>query len=172
MVEAEGAYRQALEAHAVTDRAVVVAARTRLPADPCRATVATLALLPLAVVGASSTSCPALAVHVAGRPRMAPVTRATGKFLAAIVLFPLAWIAWRYLAFGDLPHPWWWTLAAGPACGLAALWVTDRVRRAWRARLDLRRLAGHGRPRWTSSAVAATAVVAAVERAVGRLRPA
>ena len=171
VVEAEGAYRQALEAHAVNDRAVVVPPERGFRRIHVAATVATLALLPLAVVGAFVNLVPALAVHVSGRPRMAPVTRATWKFLTAILLFPLAWIAWRYLAFGDLPHPWWWTLAAGPACGLAALWVTDRVRRAWRARLDLRRLAATG-PALDELRRRRDTVIAAVERSVGRLRPA
>ena len=114
VVDAEGAYRQALEAHAVTDRAVAVAPERGFRRVHVVATVATLVLLPLALVGAVVNLVPAAAVHLAGRPRMAPVTRATWKFLGAIVLFPLAWILWRYLAFGDLPHPWWWTLAAGP----------------------------------------------------------
>lgn len=171
VVEAEGAYRQALEAHAVTDRSVAVAPEHGFRRIHVAATVATLALLPLAVVGAIVNLVPAAAVHLAGRPRMAPVTRATWKFLTAILLFPLAWVAWRYLAFGDLPHPWWWTLAAGPVCGLASLWVADRVRRAWRARLDLRRLAATG-PALDELRRRRAGVIAAVERSVGRPRPA
>lgn len=171
VVDAEGAYRQALEAHAVTDRAVAVAPERGFRRVHVVATVATLVLLPLALVGAVVNLVPAAAVHLAGRPRMAPVTRATWKFLGAIVLFPLAWILWRYLAFGDLSHPWWWTLAAGPGCGLATLWVADRVRRAWRARLDLRRLAATG-PALGELRGRRAGVVEAVEHAVGRVRPA
>jgi 1-acyl-sn-glycerol-3-phosphate acyltransferase len=171
VVEAEGAYRQALEAHAVTDRAVAVAPEHGFRRIHVAATAATLALLPLALVGAIVNLAPALAVHLAGRPRMAPVTRATWKFLTAILLFPLAWVAWRYLAFVDRPHPWWWTLAAGPLCGLATLWVADRVRRVWRARLDLRRLAATG-PALDELRRRRAGVIGAVERSVGGLRPA
>ena len=170
VVDAETAYRGALEAHAVTDRAVAAAPEHGFRRVHLLATVATLAMLPLAVVGAVVNLGPAVAVHLAGRPRMAPVTRATWKFLAAIVLFPSTWIAWRYLAFGDRAHPWWWATVVGPVCGLAALWVADRVRRAWRARLDLRRLAATG-PALQELRLRRAAVLEAVERAVGRVRP-
>lgn len=169
VVDAEVAYRRALEAHAVTDRALAVTPERGFRRIHVVATVATVALLPLAVVGAIANLVPAAAVHVAGRPRMAPVTRATWKFLAALVLFPLAWITWRYLAFGDRSHPWWWTLVAGPACGLATLWVVDRIRRAWRARLDLRRLAATG-PALDELGRRRAGVVEAVERAAGTVR--
>jgi 1-acyl-sn-glycerol-3-phosphate acyltransferase len=168
IVAAEGSYREALEAHAVTDRAVAARPEHGFRRIHLTATLVTVALLPLAAVGAIVNLLPGAAVHLAGRPRMAPVTRATSKFLTAIALFPVTWIAWRYLGFEDRPHPWWWTLAAGPACGLATLWVADRVRRAWRARLDLRRLAATG-PALEELRRRRAAVVAAVEAAVGRL---
>ena len=99
------------------------------------------------------------------------MTRATSKFLAAIVLFPVTWVAWRYLAFEARPHPWWWTMLVGPVCGLAAWWVADRVRRAWRARLDLRRLASTG-PALEELRRRRAAVIEEVTRAVGRVHPA
>jgi glycerol-3-phosphate O-acyltransferase/dihydroxyacetone phosphate acyltransferase len=170
VVDAEGAYREALEAHAVTDRAVGVTPAHGFRRIHVVATVATLLLVPFALVGAIVNAAPAGLVHLAGRPRMAPVTRATSKFLTAIVLFPLSWVAWRYLAFDGLAHPWWWTAAAGPACGLATLWVADRVRRAWRARLDLRRLAATG-PALEELLRRRGALIEAIDRAAGRVRP-
>ena len=171
VADAEGAYREALEAHAVTDRAVATDPEHGFRRIHLVATVTTLALGPLALVGTVVNLMPATAVHLAGRPRMAPVTRATWKFLAAISLFPLTWVAWRYLAFEDRAHPWWWTLLGGPVCGLATWWVADRVRRAWRASLDLRRLAATG-PALDELRRRRRAVLEAVEGAVGRVRPA
>ncbi|HET6791287.1 MAG TPA: hypothetical protein VFI35_06845, partial [Actinomycetota bacterium] len=51
---------------------------------------------------------------------MPPVTHATAKFLTAIVAFAASWAALRWWVFADMAHPWLLTLAAGPACGLAA----------------------------------------------------
>ena len=167
----EQAYRAALEAQAVTDEALASAPPRGVRRVHLVATVATLALLPFAAIGALVNLIPGVAVHLAGRPRMAPVTRATSKFLAAIVLFPVTWVAWRYLAFEARPHPWWWTMLVGPVCGLAAWWVADRVRRAWRARLDLRRLASTG-PALEELRRRRAAVIEEVTRAVGRVRPA
>ena len=146
VVEAEGAYRQALEAHAVTDRAVAVRPRTRLPADPCRRD------------GGHAGAPPARRRGGVRQPRArrSPCTwpddptdgpRHPGDLEVPRGDRPVParpGSCGATSAFGDLPHPWWWTLAAGPVCGLAALWVADRVRRAWRARLDLRRLAATG----------------------------
>jgi hypothetical protein len=171
VADAEGAYREALEAHAVTDRAVATDPEHGFRRIHIVATATTLALVPFALVGTVVNLLPAAAVHLAGRPRMAPVTRATWKFLTALTLFPLTWVAWRYLAFEDRAHPWWWTLVAGPACGLATWWVADRIRRAWRARLDLRRLAATG-PALGELRRRRAAVLEAVTRDVGRVRPA
>lgn len=168
---AEGAYREALEAQAVTDAAVATAPARGFRRLHLVAIVATVALLPLAALGAIVNALPGVAVHLAGRPRMAPVTRATAKFLTAVVLFPATWVAWRYLVFEGREHPWWWTVLAGPACGLAAWWVADRARRAWRARLDLRRLAGTG-PALQELRGRRAAVIEAVSLAVGRVHPA
>jgi hypothetical protein len=73
---------------------------------------------------------------------MPPVTHATAKFLAAIVLSAVGWALLRWVVFARASSPWLLTLAAGPICGLLALWVVGRAIRARRARLGLRRLAG------------------------------
>jgi hypothetical protein len=73
---------------------------------------------------------------------MPPVTHATAKFLTAIVAFSANWAALRWWVFADTAQPWLLTLAAGPACGLAALRCVGRAIRARRARLGLRTLAG------------------------------
>jgi glycerol-3-phosphate O-acyltransferase / dihydroxyacetone phosphate acyltransferase len=135
-------YREALEANAISDAAVAQAAAGRFHRRHRAGAVLTLALVPAAIVGGAVNAVPAVAVSTAGRPAMAPVTRATVKFLLALVAFPLTWAIWAWLASGRVAHPWVVTALAGPACGLAALWVADRLRRGRRARLDLRRLAG------------------------------
>jgi hypothetical protein len=72
---------------------------------------------------------------------MPPVTHATAKFLTAIVAFTVNWAALRWWLLDDSASPWLLTLAAGPVCGLAALWCVGRAIRARRARLGFRRLA-------------------------------
>jgi hypothetical protein len=136
-------YTDALEANAVTDDAVAT--------DPARhrrthlAGIAlTLALIPPAVAGAIVNLVPAAVTHVSGRHAMAPVTRATAKFLVALIVLPLTWVVWRYTAVADEPHPWLTMVALGSVCGLALSWVADRLRRGRRARVDLRELAGVG----------------------------
>jgi hypothetical protein len=47
----------------------------------------------------------------------------------------------RWVVLADAEHPWLLTLAVGPLCGLAALWVVGRLIRARRARLGLVRMA-------------------------------
>jgi glycerol-3-phosphate O-acyltransferase / dihydroxyacetone phosphate acyltransferase len=142
VLEAAEAYREALEANAVSDAAVAQAAAGRFHRRHRAGAIVTLALLPVALIGAMVNGVPAAAVSAAGRPTMAPVTRATAKFLLALVAFPLTWAIWAWFASGRIAHPWLVTALAGPVCGLAALWVADRLRRGRRARLDLRRLAG------------------------------
>jgi hypothetical protein len=48
----------------------------------------------------------------------------------------------RWWVFADTAQPLLLTLAAGPACGLAALWCVGRALRARRARIGIRTLAG------------------------------
>jgi hypothetical protein len=61
----------------------------------------------------------------------------------AFIAFPATWVVLRYLSpVNDDAHPWVVTAVVGPACGLAAAWIAARWRRARRARLNLRRLAG------------------------------
>jgi glycerol-3-phosphate O-acyltransferase/dihydroxyacetone phosphate acyltransferase len=140
--EAADAYREALEANAVSDAAVAQAAAGRFHRRHRIGAIVTLAVVPLALVGGVVNAVPSLAVSFAGRPAMAPVTRATVKFLVALVAFPMTWVAWGWFASSRVAHPLVTTVVIGPLCGLAALWVVDRLRRGRRARLDLRRLAG------------------------------
>ncbi len=138
------AYRDALEANAITDAAVA--------ADPDRhrrvhvaGLVAALVLVAPAVVGAIANAVPALLTWLSGLRPMAPVTRATVKFLVAFVCFPATWIAWRYLPpVRDTAIPWAVTAVIGPICGSATAWLAARARRARRARVNLRRLARVG----------------------------
>jgi glycerol-3-phosphate O-acyltransferase / dihydroxyacetone phosphate acyltransferase len=142
--EASDAYRAAMEANAITDAAVA--------ADPTRhrrvhvaGLAAAVVLAVPALVGVVVNTLPAVLTWLSGRRRMAPVTRATVKFLVALATFPLTWLAWRYLPpIRDSDHPWWTTALIGPVCGLAAAWMGARVRRAARARVNVRRLAGVG----------------------------
>jgi len=144
VIEAATSYRGALEANAMTDAAVA--------ADPHRhrrahlgGLATTVILAGPAFVGTVVNLVPGLLTWLSGRGEMAPVTRATVKFLVATITFPLTWLAWRYLSpVRDGPHPWWITVAIGPLFGLAAAWVGSRLHRARRARVNLRRLAGIG----------------------------
>ena len=124
----------------------------RWPTDPTRhrrvhvaGLAAAVVLAAPALVGVVVNAVPAVLTWLSGRRRMAPVTRATVKFLVALASFPLTWLAWRYLPpVRDSDHPWWTTALIGPVCGLAAAWMGARVRRAARARVNVRRLAGVG----------------------------
>jgi hypothetical protein len=102
----------------------------------------TLALSPLALAGLLANAVPTVLVYAVGRRSMPPVTHATAKFLTAIVAFAANWAVLRWWVFADTAHPWLLTLAAGPACGLAALWCVGRALRARRARIGIRTLAG------------------------------
>ncbi|HET9671882.1 MAG TPA: hypothetical protein VFQ40_03425, partial [Actinomycetota bacterium] len=84
---------------------------------------------------------PAGGVYLAGRRSAPPVTHATTKFLAGLGLSLLNLGLLRWIALDDAWHPWLLTLAVGPLCGLATLWVVGRAIRARRARLGFRRLA-------------------------------
>jgi glycerol-3-phosphate O-acyltransferase/dihydroxyacetone phosphate acyltransferase len=163
VVQAAAAYKKALEANAVTDRAVA--------ADPSShrrihlfGDLLAVALIPLAVAGAVINVAPGLMTRAAGRPSMAPVTRATVKFLVAFVAFPVTWLVWRYTAIADEPHPWLLTAFLGPICGLAGSWLVRRVERGYRARLSLRELAGV-QASLVSLRARRAALVEAVERA-------
>jgi 1-acyl-sn-glycerol-3-phosphate acyltransferase len=135
-------YRDALEANAITDAAVAAEPRRHRRVHLAGTALAVLLAVP-ALVGFVVNGVPAAITWLSGRRPMAPVTRATVKFLVAIVCFPLAWLAWRYLPpVRDSDHPWVVTTVIGPLCGLAAAWLSARVRRARRARVNLRRLAG------------------------------
>ncbi len=168
--DAADAYREALEANAVSDAAVAQAAAGRFHRRHRIGAILTLAMLPLAVVGGVVNAIPALAVSAAGRPTMAPVTRATVKFLLALTAFPVMWVAWGWFASGRVAHPLLITVLAGPICGLAALWVLDRFRRGRRARLDLRRLAGV-RSSLEDLQLRRATLVSAVKEAAGAIRP-
>lgn len=162
-------YTDTLEANAVTDEAVATD-----PANHRRRHLAGLALtavmIPPAIAGAVVNLVPALLTHAAGRRSSAPVTRATVKFLVALVVFPATWVIWRYTAMADERSPWLVMLALGPVCGLALSWVADRIRRGRRARLDLRELAGVGTSLQGLRERRAE-VVAAVTTAVTSVRP-
>ena len=128
-------------------------------------------MIPPAIAGAVINLIPALLTHAAGRRASAPVTRATVKFLVALVAFPATWVVWRYTALDDEPYPWLAVMALGPVCGLALSWVADRVRRGRRARMDLRELAGVGTSlvglRERRAQVVAAVTGAITERATG-----
>jgi glycerol-3-phosphate O-acyltransferase / dihydroxyacetone phosphate acyltransferase len=135
------AYREGLAASAVSDAVVAPGAEEALARRSRIGWLLTLALAPLAVVGLVANAVPAIVVYAVGRRPMPPVTHATAKFLTAIVLFTVNWIALRWVVFGTASRPWLLTLAVGPVCGLVALWCSGRAIRAGRARLGLRRLA-------------------------------
>jgi 1-acyl-sn-glycerol-3-phosphate acyltransferase len=138
---AADAYRDALEANAITDAAVATDPGRHRRVHLAGAALAVLLTVP-AIVGAIVNAVPGALTWLSGRRPMAPVTRATVKFLVAFVCFPLTWVAWRYLSpVRDTTHPWWTTATIGPVCGLAAAWFAARMRRARRARVNLRRLA-------------------------------
>jgi len=142
--DAADSYRDALEANAITDAGVAADPRRHRRVHLAGTALAVLLAMP-AVAGVVANAVPAAITWLAGRRPMAPVTRATVKFLVAFVCFPLTWLAWRYLPpVRDSAHPWWVTVVIGPLCGLAAAWMAARARRVRRARVNLRRLAGVG----------------------------
>lgn len=142
--DAADAYRAALEANAISDAAVATDPRRHRRVHLAGVMAAALLAAP-AVVGAVVNAVPGILTWLSGRRPMAPVTRATVKFLVATVCFPLTWLVVRYLPpVRDTAHPWWVTGVIGPACGFAAAWLGARLRRARRARVNLRRLAGVG----------------------------
>jgi 1-acyl-sn-glycerol-3-phosphate acyltransferase len=138
-------YRRALEANDASDREVSAGPRPDLGPGRLVGGIVTVIAIPFALVGLAVNAVPALLVHLAGRRPAAPVTLATVKFLVGLAAFPATWIGWRYLAFGDAANPWILTIAVGPACGLVAAVVGDRLRRARLARLRPSRLAVPGR---------------------------
>ena len=158
-------YTDTLEANAVTDEAVATDPRNHRRRH-LTGLALTAVMIPPAIAGVVVNLVPALLTHVAGRRRSAPVTRATVKFLVALVVFPATWVIWRYTAVADEGSPWLVILVLGPLCGLALSWVADRIRRGRRARLDLRELAGVGtslqglRERRAEVVAAVTAAVA------------
>ncbi|MGH2641789.1 MAG: lysophospholipid acyltransferase family protein [Actinomycetota bacterium] len=135
-------YREGLSAADVSDAVVAPGAEEAFTRRSRVGWLLTLALSPLAAAGFLANVVPTALVYAVGRRRMPPVTHATAKFLTAIVAFSANWAALRWWAFADSAHPWLFTLAAGPVCGLAALWCVGRAIRARRARLGLRTLAG------------------------------
>ncbi|HEY6566083.1 MAG TPA: 1-acyl-sn-glycerol-3-phosphate acyltransferase [Actinomycetota bacterium] len=136
-------YTDALEANAVTDEAVATDPRNHRRRHLTGLALTAVMIGP-AIAGLVVNLVPALLTHAAGRRNSAPVTRATVKFLVALVVFPATWVIWRYTAVADERSPWLAILVLGPGCGLALSWVADRIRRGRRARLDLRELAGVG----------------------------
>ena len=167
---AADAYREALEANAVGDPSVASAAEGRFHRVHLLASLLTVIGLPFALAGLVVNGVPGLLVHLSGRPTMAPVTRATVKFLLALVAFPITWMLCAWFLSGRVGHPWILTAFLGPLCGLVALWVLDRILRARRARLDVARLTG---PRSSLSDLRErrARLVEAVTNAVGRVRP-
>jgi 1-acyl-sn-glycerol-3-phosphate acyltransferase len=137
-------YREALAAATVPDAVVAPGAEEAFARRSRIGWGLTLALAPLAAVGLLANAVPTALVYAVGRRPMPPVTHATAKFLTAIVAFSANWGVLRWWILADTSHPWLLTLAAGPACGLAALWFLGRAIRARRARIGLRRLAGAG----------------------------
>jgi 1-acyl-sn-glycerol-3-phosphate acyltransferase len=134
-------YRAALRANGTSDRAVAGGGRPgRTRPTRIAATLLTIVALPFALVGLVANIAPATLVHLAGRRPAAPVTLATIKFLTALVAFPVAWWVLERWVFGPASHPWLWTIAVGPVCGLCAAVVVDRIRRTRLARLRPGRL--------------------------------
>jgi len=133
-------YGAALRANGTTDRAA--AAGHRPAARPSRVlgSLLTILALPFALVGLAANLIPAALVHLAGRRPAAPATLATVKFLTGAIAFPLTWWALARWVFDGTSHPWLWSLAVGPVCGLTAAIVLDRLRRARLARLRPGRL--------------------------------
>jgi hypothetical protein len=136
------AYREGLAAAGVHDAVVAPGAEEALARRSRIGWTFTLALSPLALAGLLANAVPTVLVYAVGRRSMPPVTHATAKFLTAIVAFAANWAVLRWWVFADTAHPWLLTLAAGPACGLAALWCVGRALRARRARIGIRTLAG------------------------------
>lgn len=167
---AADAYREALEANAVGDTSVAAAAEGRFHRVHLLASLLTVIGLPFALAGLVVNVVPGLLVHLSGRPTMAPVTRATVKFLLALVGFPITWMLCAWFLSGRAGHPWILTAFLGPFCGLVTLWVLDRILRGRRARLDLARLTGP-RSSLTDLRERRARVVEAVTNAVGRVRP-
>lgn len=135
------AYRDALAAVDVSDAVVAPGAEDAFRARSRIGRILTWALTPLAAVGLVANAVPMAGVYAAGRRMAPPVTHATTKFLVGLALFLLNVAALRWIVLDDAGDPWLLTLAAGPLCGLAALWVVGRWLRARRARLGFRRLA-------------------------------
>jgi 1-acyl-sn-glycerol-3-phosphate acyltransferase len=134
-------YREGLAAVGVPDAVVTPGAEEALARRSRLGWLLTLALAPLAAVGLVANAVPGIAVYAVGRRPMPPVTHATAKFLTAMVAFSANWAALRWWVLDDAGHPWLLTLAAGPVCGLVALWCVGRAIRARRARLGIRKLA-------------------------------
>jgi 1-acyl-sn-glycerol-3-phosphate acyltransferase len=134
-------YREGLAAAGVSDAVVAPGAGTAFARRSRAGRILTFALAPLAAAGLLANAVPTALVYAVGHRPMPPVTHATTKFLTAIVAFSANWAALRWWVLADTIHPWLLVLAAGPACGLAALWYVGRTIRARRARLGLRRLA-------------------------------
>lgn len=134
-------YREGLAAAGVPDNVVVEGAPEAYARRGRLGWLLTLAISPLAIVGLVANAFGLGAVFVAGRKPAPPVRHATIKFLTAIGAFTLNWAVLRWVVFADAPYPWLLALAAGPICGLVAVWCVGRVVRARRARLGLERLA-------------------------------
>ena len=136
------AYREALVAAGVPDDVVAPGAIDTYRRRGRPGWLLALAATPFALVGAVANALPMLGLYAVGRRRMTPVTRATAKFLTALVLFLANWLALRYWLLADGSRPWLATLVVGPLCGLVAIWLVARWIRARRARLGIRRLVG------------------------------
>ena len=134
-------YREALATARIPDAVVAPGAEEALARGSRIGWLVTLALAPFAAIGLLANLVPSVGVYLVGRRAQPPVTHATTKFLAALVLFPANWAVLRWVVFDTATYPWLLTVALGPICGAAALWCVGRVVRARRARLGLRRLA-------------------------------
>jgi hypothetical protein len=142
VVSASTAYREALLAAGVPDDVVAPGAIDAYRRRGRPGWILALALSPFALVGAIANALPMLGLYAVGRRSMAPVTRATAKFLTALVLFSANWLLLRYWVLPEGSRPWLLTLAVGPICGLATVWLVERSIRARRARLGIGRLVG------------------------------
>jgi hypothetical protein len=149
VVDALAGYVLDLELADVTDEQLIPAPSIRGVLLRLLTTAAQVVVLSVfALVGLIVNLIPATLVAVAGAAVREPVTKGTVRFLVGLVVFPVAWIA--FALTDDLEG---WVdvivlIVASPLCGLAAVYLVDKVRvlwdafRAWRvvtnrrARLD------------------------------------
>ncbi len=149
IVDALGGYVLDLELADVTDEQLMPTPTIRQVLSRLATTALQVVVLAVfALAGLVVNLIPALLVAVAGAAVREPVTKGTVRFLVGLVVFPITWVAFALL--DDVSG---WVdvvllLILSPLCGLAAVYLVDKVRvlwdafRAWRvvtnrrARLD------------------------------------